>query len=92
VTLTFGTEPLSVVTRLIRAVAEMLGRAARDRRQRLALADLLTMSPARLDDLGITHQDVLEAVRARRSAGQHLARRQAERADAALARCVACAS
>ena len=91
-TLTFGTEPLSVGTRLIRAVAEMLGRARRDRSQRLALAELLAMSPARLDDLGINHQDVVEAVRAQGSAGQHLARRQAERAEAVLARCVACAS
>jgi uncharacterized protein YjiS (DUF1127 family) len=39
--------------------------AARRRRRRIALAELMRMNPARLDDLGLQRQDVLLA----RSAG-----------------------
>lgn len=37
----------------------------RQRRQRLALASLLQMDPARLSDLGITPGDVLDALQVR---------------------------
>lgn len=46
--------------------------AAIRRRQRLALGDLLGMSPARLDDLGLSRHDVIEAIAAARRAGTDL--------------------
>jgi uncharacterized protein YjiS (DUF1127 family) len=67
-TITFASETTSLPDRIFSALAD-LGRglsALRVRRaQRLALASLLELDSARLDDLGINTQDVAEAIRSR---------------------------
>lgn len=58
-------------------------RAGRARRaQRIALRALMEFDPERLDDLGITAQDVLEALRATPPAPGYLEGRRASRAGA----------
>lgn len=55
--------------------------AWRDHRaQRLAIAELLVMDPARLDDMGITADDIRRALDSGRSVGRVLNARRDERA------------
>jgi uncharacterized protein YjiS (DUF1127 family) len=72
--------PLIVFNRIVSAI-----RAAATRRaQRIALGELLAMSPGRLHDLGINAGDIIEALEAPPPAGAKLATRRAVRADYAL--------
>jgi len=72
--------PLIVFNRIARAI-----RAAATRRaQRIALGELLAMSPGRLYDLGIDAGDIVAALEAPPPAGAKLAARRAEHADYAL--------
>jgi uncharacterized protein YjiS (DUF1127 family) len=63
------------------AIALIVRAAAQRRRQRIALAQLLSMSPERLDDLGLNPQDIVDAFDAPPPAGPRL---EARRAVAAL--------
>ncbi len=57
-------------------------RTARARRaQRLALITLMDMDAARLDDLGLNAQDVIEALSAPPPAGPRLSEKRARRAE-----------
>lgn len=60
------------------AIAQALRAAAQRRARRIALAQLLSMSPERLDDLGINPQDILDAFQAPPPAGPLLEARRAE--------------
>jgi uncharacterized protein YjiS (DUF1127 family) len=65
-TITFATESLSFPDRLSGALAELFRQISAHRAkrmQRLALASLLELGTARLDDLGLNHQDVTAALR-----------------------------
>lgn len=62
------------------AIAGFLKDLPRRRSQRLALRELLTMGPHRLDDLGIDLGNVVEAIRCLSSAGRILEDRRAARA------------
>jgi uncharacterized protein YjiS (DUF1127 family) len=67
-TITFASEASSFPDRLLAALADVAGAfsARRARRaQRLALASLLELGAARLDDLGLNHQDVAAALSSR---------------------------
>lgn len=56
------TTPKIVAARAIRAIIALLAGLRRKRAQRLALRRLVELDPARLDDLGIDRQDVIEAL------------------------------
>lgn len=58
----------SLIATLLRRIANGLREAHIRRARRLALADLLRMPEAHLDDLGINRQDIVEAFTAPRSA------------------------
>jgi uncharacterized protein YjiS (DUF1127 family) len=62
-------------------IAGAIRAAAARRSQRIALRELLAMSPARLRDLGINAGDVIEALEAAPQAGAKLTARRADRAD-----------
>ena len=62
------------------AIAGFLKDLPGRRSQRLALRELLTMGPHRLDDLGIDLGDVVEAIRCLSRAGRILEDRRAARA------------
>ena len=66
------------------AVAHALRAAAARRAQRIALGELLAMSPGRLNDLGISAGDIIEALEAAPASGATLATRRSARADHAL--------
>jgi uncharacterized protein YjiS (DUF1127 family) len=78
--ITTASAELSFVSRGFGVVAEFLRNRAARRAQRIALTELLRMSPDRLDDLGINHQDVAEALAAPPPAGPRLAQRREARA------------
>jgi hypothetical protein len=59
--------------------------AAKRRAQRIALSELMLMDVARLEDLGIERQDVIEALCVPPPAGPRLESRRALRAGNALA-------
>lgn len=65
------------------AIVRAMRSAARRRAQRIALRELLAMSPGRLHDLGINAADVIEALETP-AAGAALATRRAAHADHAL--------
>lgn len=68
---------------LLRSILASLARRRTARKQRMVLSALLEMDPARLDDLGICHLDVAEAIRTpQRQPGELLARRRSSRAQA----------
>ncbi|MEO8683466.1 MAG: DUF1127 domain-containing protein [Devosia sp.] len=58
----------SFIITLLRRIASGLREARVRRNRRLALATLMSMPEARLDDLGINRQDIVEAFTAPRSA------------------------
>jgi uncharacterized protein YjiS (DUF1127 family) len=67
-TTTFATATPSLTDRVsgvVGALRRQLSAARARRAQRLALAALLDFDAARLDDLGISYQDVAEALHAR---------------------------
>ena len=56
------TTPRKAAARAIRALMAILAGLRRKRTQRLALRQLMEFDSARLDDLGIDRQDVIEAL------------------------------
>lgn len=66
----------------ILGLVRMMQKAREVRLQRVALNDLLHYEPHRLDDLGITRQDVIDALARSHSQGEELASRRARRAKA----------
>jgi hypothetical protein len=72
--------PRIVFNRIVSAASAALSRRA----QRIALRELLAMSPGRLYDLGIDASDVIAALEAAPPAGAKLATRRAARADYSL--------
>lgn len=66
------------------AVAQALRAAAARRARRIALAELLRTGPDRLDDLGVSPQDILDAFDAPPPAGPRLEARRTARANGAL--------
>ncbi|KKB11624.1 hypothetical protein VE25_11580 [Devosia geojensis] len=88
-TTTFATETTTpFVSRAVEAVVEAVRALHARRTQRLALAALIEMDPGRLDDLGITVQDVQDAMQAPQ-AGRHLEARRTVRANTWTAKVVA---
>lgn len=80
-TTTFATETTAhFVARAVGAVVEGIRVLHARRAQRLALAALVEMDPGRLDDLGITVQDVQDAMQAPQ-VGRHLEARRNARAS-----------
>lgn len=72
-------------SRAVEAALGWLRRRRAARRQRLVLAALLEMDPSRLEDLGICHQDVIEAIaNPRRRPGELFAQRRSQRSEAWL--------
>jgi uncharacterized protein YjiS (DUF1127 family) len=63
------------------AIVRLAKDMVRRRSQRLALSELLTMEPHRLDDLGIDLGDILEAIRCPPRDGKVLEQRRAAHAD-----------
>jgi hypothetical protein len=59
---------ISFIATLLRGVRHQMGEASIRRARRIALADLLRLPDARLDELGINRQDIIEAFDARQSA------------------------
>jgi uncharacterized protein YjiS (DUF1127 family) len=57
----------SFIAGLVVAIRDQLRAAAKRRHQRLALNDLLAMDAARLDDLGLNHYDIVDAIEAQRT-------------------------
>ena len=57
-----ATTEVSPDSSLFGAIAASIKAAALRRRRRIALAELMRMSPARLEDLGLEQQDVLFAL------------------------------
>jgi uncharacterized protein YjiS (DUF1127 family) len=55
------------IAQLIVAVRDLLRAAAKRRRQRLALNDLLAMDAARLYDLGLNRHDIIDAIEVQRT-------------------------
>ena len=68
------------------AIAGAVRAFARRRAQRIALDDLLHMDAARLDDLGITIEDILDASSAPLDAGSRLRARREANSDFAARR------
>jgi uncharacterized protein YjiS (DUF1127 family) len=80
-TTTFAAETTThFVSRALGAVIEGIRALHARRTQRLTLAALIEMDPGRLDDLGITVQDVQDAMQAPQ-AGRHLEARRTVRAS-----------
>ena len=63
------------------AVAKFFRDLSVQRAQRIALSELLQLSSARLDDLGIDYQDVVEALAAPPPAGPRMEQRREMRAN-----------
>jgi len=80
---TEATVETNLFSAVVRAMSVTLKARAARRAQRLALGELLHMDPARLADLGISADDVLEAMAAPPPAGPLLADRRASRSIAA---------
>src|SRR5690349_8660740 len=72
------------ITTVVTTVVAAIRNAATRRAQRIALAQLMTMDPSRLDDLGINQQDVIEALSARKPDAPSLADRRDARIAASL--------
>lgn len=76
----FVNEETSVAGQVLNATAQFFRNRAARRAQRIALGQLLAMSPERLDDLGLDYQDVVEALNAPPPAGPRLEQRREVRA------------
>jgi uncharacterized protein YjiS (DUF1127 family) len=74
----------AILSTLVRTVAGAARAAAARRAQRIALGELMQMDSTRLDDLGLNHQDVIEALSARKPPAPSLADRRDARIAAGL--------